>query len=92
MPTRNINLTDRYDSFLLRQVGSGRYKNMSEVVRAALNLLERREEEDEAKLEGLRRAVMAGHEAYRRGDYVEVANGAGLDQLFDNLTEQPSKP
>lgn len=60
MPTRNINLTDRYDTFLTRQINSGRFKNASEVVRAALHLLERDELEVEAKLEGLRREANAG--------------------------------
>ena len=31
MPTRNINLTDYYDSFVQEQIASGRYKNASEV-------------------------------------------------------------
>ena len=36
MPTRNVNLTDELDRFLLAKVESGRYENASEVVRAAL--------------------------------------------------------
>ena len=40
MPTRNINLTDRYDAFLSAQIESGRFKNASEAVRAALHLLD----------------------------------------------------
>lgn len=92
MPTRNINLTDRYDSFLARQVDSGRFKNVSEVVRAALHLLERNEQEEEAKLEGLRRAAMEGHDAYRGGNYTEVADDAALDQFFDDIAEKADKP
>ena len=36
MPTRNVNLTDELDHFVLQKVESGRYENASEVVRAAL--------------------------------------------------------
>jgi len=36
MPTRNVNLTDELDHFVLSKVESGRYENASEVVRAAL--------------------------------------------------------
>ena len=44
MPTRNVNLTDELDHFVLAKVESGRYENASEVVRAALRTLEREEQ------------------------------------------------
>jgi antitoxin ParD1/3/4 len=43
MPTRNGNLTDELDRFVLKKVKSGRFENASEVVRAALRTLEREE-------------------------------------------------
>ena len=57
MPTRNVNLTDELDRFVLAKVESGRYENASEVVRAALRALERDEREYEAKLAALRGIV-----------------------------------
>ena len=60
MPTRNVNLTDELDRFVLAKVESGRYENASEVVRAALRTLEREEQQYEAKLNALRTAVDAG--------------------------------
>ncbi len=48
MPTRNVNLTDELDHFVLQKVESGRYENASEVVRAALRTLEREEQRYEA--------------------------------------------
>jgi antitoxin ParD1/3/4 len=60
MPTRNVNLTDELDSFVLTKVKSGRYENASEVVRAALRTLEREELQDEAKLAALRAAIDQG--------------------------------
>ena len=36
MPTRNVNLTDELDQFILDKVKNGRYENASEVVRAAI--------------------------------------------------------
>ena len=50
MPTRNVNLTEELDRFVLKKVKTGRYENASEVVRAALRTLEREEQEYEAKL------------------------------------------
>jgi putative addiction module CopG family antidote len=42
---------------VLKKVESGRYENASEVVRAALRILEREEQQHEAKLAALRAAL-----------------------------------
>jgi antitoxin ParD1/3/4 len=60
MPTRNVNLTDELDRFVLKKVESGRYEDASEVVRAALRILEREEQQYEAKLAALRAAIDEG--------------------------------
>jgi antitoxin ParD1/3/4 len=60
VPTRNVNLTDELDLFVLRKVDSGRYENASEVVRDALRTLERQEQQYEAKLAALRAAIDEG--------------------------------
>src|SRR6267143_456789 len=57
MPTRNVNLTDELDHFVLKKVKSGRYENASEVVRAALRTLEREEKQYEVKLAALRKVT-----------------------------------
>ena len=57
MPTRNVNLTDELERFVLDRVESGRYENASEVVRAALRTLEREDQQYEAKLAALRKAI-----------------------------------
>ena len=68
MPTRNVNLTDELDRFVLEKVKMGRYENASEVVRAALRTLEREEQQYEAKLAALRAAI-------DEGDSSGIANG-----------------
>ena len=45
--TRNVSLTPEMEAFIDGRVASGRYRSASEVVRAALRLLE----EDERKLQ-----------------------------------------
>ena len=60
MPTRNVNLTDELDRFVLAKVESGRYENASEVVRAALRTFEREEQRYEVKLAALRMAIDEG--------------------------------
>jgi antitoxin ParD1/3/4 len=69
MPTRNVNLTDTLDHFIIEKVKSGRYENASEVMRAALRALEREEKEYEAKIAALRSAIDAGDSSgITRGD------------------------
>ena len=88
MPTRNINLTDRYETFLMRQIDSGRFKNASEVVRAALHLLEQQDLEEKVKLEVLRRDINEGLEAYKRGEYTVIEDDVTLDRFFDDIEKE----
>lgn len=60
MPTRNVNLTDELDRYIAEKVKGGRYENASEVVRAGLRILEREEQQYEAKLAALRAAIDEG--------------------------------
>jgi antitoxin ParD1/3/4 len=78
MPTRNVNLTQELDSFVLARVESGRFENASEVVRAALRTLEREERAFEAKLEALRAAI-------DEGDASGVAEGDVFQQVREAL-------
>lgn len=48
IPTRNVSLTPRIEAFIVGQVASGRFRSASEVVRAALRLLEADERQREA--------------------------------------------
>jgi antitoxin ParD1/3/4 len=84
MPTRNVNLTDELDGFVLAKVGSGRYENASEVVRAALRTLEREERRFEAKLTALQTAIDAG-------DNSGIADENSFDRVRQAL-KLPAKP
>ena len=81
MPTRNVNLTEELDRFVLKKVKTGRYENASEVVRAALRTLEREEQEYEAKLAVLRAAVDEGD-----------ASGIAEDGVFERVLETLKLP
>jgi antitoxin ParD1/3/4 len=78
MPTRNVNLTNELDRFVLTKVESGRYGNASEVVRAALRTLEREDQQYEAKLAGLRAAI-------DEGDASGIAEGDPFARVRDTL-------
>lgn len=75
----NVSLTPELDHFINEQVKSGRYRSASEAVRAAIRLLQEREEEREAKLAALRKAVERGVEELDRGEGISGA------QVFDEI-------
>lgn len=56
MKNTSISLGDYFDQFIQSQVSAGRYKNVSEVVRAGLRLLEN----EESKVIALRNAIQEG--------------------------------
>jgi antitoxin ParD1/3/4 len=49
--TRNVSLTPELEALIDSKVASGRYRSASEVVRAALRLLDERERRMERKLQ-----------------------------------------
>lgn len=59
MPT-SVALNSHFESFIQEQVKSGRYNNASEVVRAALRLMEEQRGIEAIQLEELRAAIARG--------------------------------
>jgi antitoxin ParD1/3/4 len=64
----NISLTPELEQFVESTVKSGRYPSATEVVIAALRLLEEREMERLVRLEELRKEIAIGIEHSDRGD------------------------
>lgn len=56
MKNTSISLGNHFDQFVSNQVLTGRYKNVSEVVRAGLRLLE----DEESKVIALKNAIQKG--------------------------------
>jgi len=56
MKNTSISLGNYFDNFVSSQVSVGRYKNVSEVIRAGLRLLE----DEESKVIALRKAIQEG--------------------------------
>lgn len=75
MPT-SVALSPHFESFVKQQVTTGRFNNVSEVVRAGLRLLEDQEQLKSLQLQELRSAIEAG-----------AVSGAGVhaDAAFDRL-------
>ena len=85
MPTRNVNLTDHQSAMIDDLIAKGRYQNASEVVRDSMRLLERREQEYQAKLQALLDAAQVGLDAYNKGDFVVMETEEDIDQMFDEI-------
>jgi len=79
--TVNISITPELDSFLQKRVKSGRYQTTSEVVREALRLLERQEQERDDALRQLKAKLRKGAAEAERG---ELLDG---DAVFKELRE-----
>lgn len=78
----NISLGETFETYVRAQTESGRYGNASEVIREALRLKMRLEEEQvaehSAKLEALRADIAVAREQVRRGEVVETTADAFL--------------
>jgi antitoxin ParD1/3/4 len=80
MPT-SVALTPHFESLTQQLVASGRYNNVSEVVRDGLRLLESRVQEDKAKLAALRDAARQGFAAIERGEYLALQSDQDIESF-----------
>lgn len=88
MPTRNVVLTEHQSSFVEHLVASGRYQNASEVLREGLRLVEQQEKEDNARLEALRQAIVAGISDMENGRFAEFDDREGLRDHLTGLAHE----
>jgi antitoxin ParD1/3/4 len=79
--TVNISLSPELDAFLQSHVKSGRYQTTSEVVREALRLLERQEQERDEAFHQLKAKLERGAGQAERGELIDG------DEVFDELRE-----
>jgi antitoxin ParD1/3/4 len=92
MPTRNINLTEHFDRFVDKQVGAGRFRNASEVMRAGLHLLEQQTREDEQKLALLRALAAEGIEQLDQGRGLAVKDERELANVVAQIGRRVAGP
>ncbi|WP_315799224.1 MULTISPECIES: type II toxin-antitoxin system ParD family antitoxin [unclassified Bradyrhizobium] len=88
MPVRNVVLTDDQEKIIQGLVESGRYQNATEVLRDGLRLIEQREAEDAARLNGLREAAQAGFSALDRGEFKEFTSMDELEAYLNGLSDR----
>ena len=76
MKNTSISLGNYFDQFVQLQVSAGRYKNVSEVIRAGLRLLEN----EESKIIALKNAIQEGIDS-------GIANDFNPDKHLQELKE-----
>lgn len=84
---KTISLTSKDDAFISQQIDEGEYGNASEVVRAGLRLLE----QEQIKLEALRRAIAEGDNDLKAGRTTAYTPGKLAERLKSRLGKTSSK-
>jgi len=79
----SVTLGDHFERFIARQIKTGRFESKSEVVRAAMRLLE----EHEKKVATLRQALIEGELS---GEAVPYSMADVLTQARKEAAEQPA--
>lgn len=92
MPTRNVVLTDHQAHFVEQLVASGRYQNVSEILREGLRLVERRETEDALRLSALRAAANVGLLDIEEGRFHSFSSAEALNRHLATLASDVIGP
>lgn len=88
MPTQNVNLTAQLEGFVKSQVRGGFFNNASEVHRAALSEMAKREEERLLRIECLRLEANRGLDDLANGRSQEISGPAELAEFLGDLLEE----
>jgi antitoxin ParD1/3/4 len=88
MPTRNVVLTNELANLVQSLVNSGPYQNASEVIRAGLRLMERREAEEAATLQALRDAANVGIAALDRGAFRQFSKAKSFERYLNGIADE----
>ena len=81
----NLSLTPQLEQYIKDCAATGAYNNASEVVREALRLFIRTEEQRHLKLQNLRQAIKQGEDAIIKGELTDLSSTDELDQFFEQL-------
>ena len=82
----NISLTPELENFIQSKVNSQMYQTASEVIREALRLMAREDQDRQAKFEALRRDIQLGIDQHDRGEYIE-----GKDLTVEHIRQRVIK-
>ena len=84
-----VTLPPELELIVSRQLTSGKYQNAIEVIRSAIELLDKQEDIYQGKLGELQQAASIGWEASQRGEVVD--GNIAMEQIRSNLKSRHSK-
>jgi antitoxin ParD1/3/4 len=84
-----VTLPPELELIVSRQLTSGKYQNAIEVIRSAIELLDKQEDIDRGKLGELQQVASIGWEASQRGEIVD--GNIAMEQIRSNLKSRYSK-
>jgi antitoxin ParD1/3/4 len=84
-----VTLPPELELIVSRQLTSGKYQNAIELIRTAIELLEKQDDIYKGKLGELQQAVSIGWEASQRGEVVD--GNIAMEQIRSNLKSRYSK-
>lgn len=90
MPTHHLPISEQNANRIDRLVRTGRIADSASVVQAGLDVLEKQEAQDQAKLETLRAAAAVGLEDLKAGRY-ETVDVEDVEAFLAGLMETSEK-
>jgi antitoxin ParD1/3/4 len=84
-----VTLPPELELIVSRQLTSGKYQNAIEVIRTAIELLDKQENIYQGKLGELQQAALLGWEASQRSEVVD--GNIAMEQIRSNLKSRYSK-
>lgn len=88
MPTQNVSLTPKLESFVKDQVAGGMFKSASEVHRVALASLMKRNEERELRVKRLDEALQVGVDDLDKGRFTVVSSAEEHEAFFGSIMKR----
>jgi antitoxin ParD1/3/4 len=84
-----VNLPPELELIVSRQLTSGKYQNAIEVIRTAIELLDKQDDIYQGKLGEIQQAASIGWEASQRGEVVD--GNIAMEQIRSDLKSRYSK-
>jgi antitoxin ParD1/3/4 len=84
-----VTLPPELELMVSRQLNSGKYQNAIEVIRTAIELLDKQEDIYKGKLGELQQSASIGWEASQRGEAID--GNIAMEQIRSNLKSRYSK-
>lgn len=81
----NLSLTPQLEQYVRNCVGTGDYNNASEVVREAIRLFKKNDEENALKLSALKSLIAQGDDDLASGQSNVFNSETELDEFFEKL-------